>query len=107
MPLETALSTIDTAALSVSFASPAFVSTAVRAFFTAVRSLAIAARLRARFLIILRFCFWADLILAIGDSCGGDVYPPGARGVKGLRVIGRGEGYSHEPGCVGRAEFAG
>src|SRR5687768_18396949 len=64
MPLLTALSMIETASLTRFVASPAFASTALRAFFTAVRIAAIAARLRARFLIILRFCFSAERILA-------------------------------------------
>ena len=54
-----------------SVALAALLSTAVRAFFTAVRSDAIAARLRARCLIILRFCFSADLILATYGSLEG------------------------------------
>src|SRR5258706_14337079 len=57
---------IDTAFFTRLVASPALPSTATRAVFTAVRSEAIAARLRVRCLIILRFCFSADLILATG-----------------------------------------
>src|SRR3954465_2561217 len=68
MPLVTALSMIDTACFTSPAASAALSSTAVRAFLTAVRSEAIAARLRARCLIIFRFCFSADAILATGNS---------------------------------------
>src|SRR5690348_16809344 len=67
MPLVTALSMIDTADFTSAGASPAFASTATRAFFTAVRVAAIAARLRARFLIIFRFCFSAERILATSN----------------------------------------
>src|SRR5258706_15777344 len=68
MPLVTALSMYATADLTRLAASPDLSSTATRAFLTAVRSDAIAARLRARCLIILRFCFCADAILATACS---------------------------------------
>src|SRR6476661_2965697 len=64
MPLETVLLMRLTAFFTSAAASADFASTALRAFFTAVRSEPIAARLRVRFLIILRFCFCADLMLA-------------------------------------------
>src|SRR5690349_9883491 len=70
MPLVTALSMIDTASFTRAGASADFVSTAVRAFLTAVRRAAMAARLRARFLIILRFCFSADLMFATNRLLG-------------------------------------
>src|SRR5512139_1694276 len=83
MPLVTALSMIETACFTRFAASFALSSTAVRAFLTAVRSEAIAARLRARCLIILRFCFSADGILATGDS------PKGACGYLAWRAESR------------------
>src|SRR5690349_6265159 len=83
MPFVTALSITDTAFFTSSAAFAALPSTAVRADLTAVRSDAIAARLRVRFLIILRFCFSADLMLAtglpLGDKWAGD--PAGTRRV--------------------------
>src|ERR1044071_1825020 len=80
MPLVTALSMIDTASFTSAEASLARSSTAVRAFLTAVRRFAIAARLRARCLIIFRFCFSADAILATAVISQGErvVNPPGA-----------------------------
>src|SRR5215510_9286527 len=71
MPLVTALSMIDTACLTKVVASFDRSSMAMRAFLTAVRSDAIAARLRARGLIIFRFCLSVDAILCTGDSPGG------------------------------------
>src|ERR1700759_49935 len=66
MPLVTALSMIDTASFTRDVASFDLSSTAARGFLTAVRNDAIAARLRARCLIIFRFCFSADAMLATG-----------------------------------------
>ena len=68
MPLVTALSMIEIASFTSELASFVLSSTAVRAFLTAVRRVAIAARLRARCLIILRFCFSAERILATTSS---------------------------------------
>src|SRR5688572_7147012 len=102
MPLVTALSMIDTAFFTSSCAFAALLSTAVRADFTAVRNDAIAARLRVRCLIILRFCFSADLILATtllpGRGC---VYPVLERGVKAsqLRAL-RSPAASYSPTIV-------
>src|SRR5262245_36538541 len=80
MPFVTALSMIATACFTRPAASSARLSTAVRAFLTAVRSAAIAARLRARCLIIFRFCFSADAILATGDLLKEQVVNPAAPG---------------------------
>src|SRR5262245_23804798 len=102
MPLVTALSMIDTAFFTSSCALAALPSTALRAVFTAVRSDAIAARLRARCLIILRFCFSADLILATRALPGGlSVYPAPGGGVKAwqLRVL-RGSNASYSPANI-------
>src|SRR5215813_12898545 len=85
MPLVTALSMTAMACLTRSAASPALVSTAVRARLTAVRSDAIWARLRARCLIILRFCFSADAILATGDLLEERVVNPAGTGSQGRR----------------------
>src|SRR5512139_2887498 len=91
MPFVTALSMIDTAFFTRSCAFGALASTVVRAVFTAVRNDPIAARLRARCLIILRFCFSADLILATTYGLPGErwVYPALGRGVNPwqLRVV--------------------
>src|ERR1043165_5291763 len=91
MPFVTALSMIDTAFFTSSVALAALLSTALRAVFTAVRNDPIAARLRARFLIILRFCFWADLMLATGCPGGRSVYPTRGQGVNAqwMRVVRR------------------
>src|SRR5215831_18624784 len=87
MPLVTALSMDETACLTSAAASAALLSTAVRAVFTAVRNEAIAARLRARCLIILRFCFSADLILATSHSWGGVRVSRAAVAVKRSRLV--------------------
>src|SRR4051812_3116 len=84
MPFVTALSMNDTAFFTRSCALAALPSMALRALFTAVRSDPIAARLRARFLIILRFCFWADLILATVAPSGGERLPCFGEGCQGL-----------------------
>src|SRR5262245_53705517 len=71
---------IDTASFTSADASLVLSSTAARAFLTAVRRFAIAARLRARCLIIFRFCFSAAAILATAVISQGErvVNPPGA-----------------------------
>src|SRR5690349_6276887 len=102
MPLVTALSMIDTASRTSAVASFDLSSTADRAFFTAVRNVAIAARLRARCLIILRFCFSADAILATTILLGRRVVNlPGSRSQAGRGGDGQGAGIrSGSPGIL-------